>query len=81
MLGGDEVGDGFGFDLCRAAASEGLAVVEGSGVVQQDVAELVGERLHGLGVVDVVTDDDCPLGEVGVAVRPVVSGDRLPGRR
>ena len=53
-MGGDEVGDGFGFDLCLAAAAQAIGVVrEAVLVVGADVAELVGKGLGGLGGFDV----------------------------
>ena len=69
VAGGDQVGDAFGLDLGDAAADERLVAV--GGVVQQDVSELVGEGLDGLGVVDVVADADGAGGEVGGAVGAV----------
>jgi len=68
-LGGDEVGDGLGFDL-RVAAADAVAGVVGDAVyvVGADVAELVGEGLDGLGGVDVLADADDTCGVVGVAV-------------
>ena len=64
---GDEVGDAFGFDFAGAAAAAGGAGEVG-GVVQQQVGDLVGERLAGLRVVEVGSDGDGTRGEVGQAV-------------
>src|SRR5665647_1025021 len=71
-VGGDEVGDGFGFDLGLAAAAEaGCVVGEAVLMVGADVAELVGKGLGGLGWFDVVEYPDDAVGVVGVSVGAV----------
>ena len=75
MLAGEQVGDRFGLHLDHpAAVDHGTAVGVQVGVVEEHVAEFVGEGLDGLGVVDVDPDRDLPAAEVG---DPVRAGQRL----